>query len=47
LQGAEASKQGAGESIHYHGPHKWWIIAGGPQKMIDLIKKFNLFDAML
>jgi len=20
-----------GEPIYYHGPHKWWIIAGGPK----------------
>jgi len=23
-----------GEPIYYHGPHKWWIIAGGPQKQL-------------
>ena len=32
-----ALKQG-GEPIHYHGPHKWWIITGGPQKQFILLK---------
>jgi len=29
-----------GELIYYHGPHKLWIIAGGPQITIDLNLKF-------
>ena len=23
-----------GEPFYHHGPHKWWIIAGGPQKQL-------------
>jgi len=23
---------GVGGPVYYRGPHKWWIIAGGPQK---------------
>jgi len=32
-----------GEPIYYHGPHKLWIIAGGPQITIDFILKFYLY----
>jgi len=29
--------------IYYHGPHKLWVIAGGPQMTIDFILKFYLY----
>jgi len=33
------------EPIYYHGPHKLWIIAGGPHITIDFIPKFYLYLA--
>jgi len=35
-----------GEPIHYHGPHKLWVIAGRPQITIDFVLKFYLYLAM-
>jgi len=32
-----------GEPIYYHGPHKLWIIAGGPHITINFILKFCLY----
>jgi len=31
------------EPIYYHGPHKFWIIAGGPQITTGFILKFYLY----
>jgi len=35
-----------GEPIYYQGPHKLWIIAGGPEITIGFILKFYLYLTM-
>jgi len=32
-----------GEPIYYHGPHKLWIIASGPQITINFTLQFYLY----
>jgi len=39
-------KARGGEPIYYHGAHKLWIIAGGPQIAIDFIPEFYLHLAV-
>jgi len=36
-----------GELIYYHGSYKWWVIAGGPKKTIELLQNLNLYLNMM